>query len=143
MGADQFLTLQFHDAMQTDEWELEVTVSHATGLKKVSYLEQNPYCSVWYKRGDARRISGHMGGGTDPMWDKVVRLPIHPKHLESHFGSVLVEIRHKSLTRDSWIGTAIIPLSDMKHGEGTIRIYDVDPVGKVGVALMRKKRELQ
>ena len=135
------MDLGFHDAMKMDEWELEVTVSHATGLKKVSTLEQNPYCSVWYSRGDARIISPHKKGGTNPMWGKVIQLPIHHNHLQSHFGSVLVEIRHKSLARDSIIGTAIVPLSDMKHGEGAIRIYDVDPVGKVGVALMRKKRE--
>lgn len=71
----------------------------------------------------------------------IVRLLIHHHHLESLYGNVLVEICHKSRARDSKIGTAIIPLSDMKNGEGPIQIYDVDPVGKVGVALMRKKRE--
>lgn len=124
-----------------DEWELEVTVSYATGLKKVSTLEQNPYCSVWYVRGDARRITTHKKGGSNPTWDKVVRLPIKHNHLESLYGSVLVEILHESRTRDGRIGTAIIPLIDMKSGEGTIQMYDVDPVGKVGVALMRRKKE--
>lgn len=97
--------------------ELEVTVLSAQGLKNVKLTggTMNPYCVAW--------ISPHMkvagavnnGGGVNPTWNSVIKVPVDESLIEQGNANVTIEIYNHGKFSNKFIGSALIPLSDLKN----------------------------
>lgn len=96
--------------------ELEVTVLSAQDLKNVKLTggTMNPYCVAWVY--PHKKVSGAVnnGGGVNPTWNSVIKIPVEDSLIEQGNANVTVEIYNHGKFSNKFIGSALVPLSDLK-----------------------------
>lgn len=96
--------------------ELEVTVLSAQDLKNVKLTggSMNPYCVAWVY--PHMKVAGAVnnGGGVNPTWNSTIKLQVEESLIEQGNANVTVEIYNHGKFSNKFIGSTVIPFSDLK-----------------------------
>lgn len=88
----------------------------AQDLKNVKLTggSMNPYCVAWVY--PHHKVAGGVnnGGGVNPTWNSVIKLPVEESLIEQGTANVTVEIYNHGKFSNKFIGSALVPLSDLK-----------------------------
>lgn len=96
--------------------ELEVTALSAQDLKNVKLTggTMNPYCVAWIYPHQKVAGAVNTGGGVNPTWNSVIKLPVEQSLLDQENVNVTVEVYNHGKFSNKFIGSALVPLSDLK-----------------------------
>jgi hypothetical protein len=114
--------------MGSQAWkELEVTVLSAQDLKNVKLTggTMNPYCVAWIY--PHTKVAGPVnnGGGVNPTWNATIKLPVEESLLEQGNASLTIEIYNHGRFSNKFVGSALVPLADIKSLQSRGSSYQV------------------
>ena len=110
------------------QWkELEVTVLSAQDLKNVKMTggTMNPYCVAWVYPHTKVAGAVNNGGGVNPTWNSTIKVSVEESLIEQGTASLTIEIYNHGRFSNKFIGSAIVPLSDIKSSQSRASSYQV------------------
>jgi hypothetical protein len=99
--------------------ELEVMVLSAQDLKNVKLTggTMNPYCVAWIYPHMKVACAVNNGGGVNPTWNSTIKLPVEESLIEQDNSNVTVEIYNHGKFSNKFIGSALVPIGDIKSSQ--------------------------